>query len=249
MARTCLAARRCRLCDGGRRRGHRARGARGGRTCAPSGPMCRSCCAWGARGRSCATSCSSSRRTGASTTTSARSPTRRTRSTSRRPRSAPSRTGCTPSPWAAHLIRCPRTSAHNNPAWTTAYRQRRHGRLLPRSAARSSRAPGRTSPTARCRPGRSRATGPTRARTASATGCSRRWRGASFANNVFAVAAQSGRYSTLLERRAIYGIPMGSGRGPAWGCDNSADASVSMIDLEGKLSHVFPASGSSRCRT
>ena len=46
------------------------------------------------------------------------------------------------------------------------------------------------------------------------------WRGASFANNVFAVAAQSGRYSTELQRRAIYGIPMGSD-GSAWGCDNN----------------------------
>jgi phospholipase C len=33
------------------------------------------------------------------------------------------------------------------------------------------------------------------------------WRGASFGNNVFAVAAQTGRYSTLLGRRAIYGNP------------------------------------------
>jgi len=63
------------------------------------------------------------------------------------------------------------------------------------------------------------------------------WRGASFANNVFAVAAQSGRYSTLLDRRAIYGIPQPSG---SWGCDNKHDALVSMIDLHGKLSNMFP---------
>jgi phospholipase C len=63
------------------------------------------------------------------------------------------------------------------------------------------------------------------------------WRGASFANNVFAVAAQSGRYSTILDRRAIYGIPQPGG---SWGCDNKHDALVSMIDLEGRLSSMFP---------
>jgi phospholipase C len=66
------------------------------------------------------------------------------------------------------------------------------------------------------------------------------WRGASFSNNVFAVAAQSGRYSTELQRRAIYGIPMGSDAGRAWGCDNNADVKVSMLDLGGKLSYVYP---------
>ena len=67
------------------------------------------------------------------------------------------------------------------------------------------------------------------------------WRGASFANNVFAVAAQTGRDSTLLGRRAIYGNPHDPQSGAhTWGCKNSAGTTVSMIDLQGKLSDVFP---------
>jgi phospholipase C len=67
------------------------------------------------------------------------------------------------------------------------------------------------------------------------------WRGASFANNIFAVAAQSGRYSTLLDRRAIYGIPQPEG---FWGCDNRHDAVVSLIDLAGNHdTNTFPCFG------
>jgi phospholipase C len=70
------------------------------------------------------------------------------------------------------------------------------------------------------------------------------WRGASFANNVFAVAAQSGRYSTKLGRRAIFGNPFGGDAGVhSWGCDNSADTMVTMIDLAGKKSPTFPCFG------
>jgi len=70
------------------------------------------------------------------------------------------------------------------------------------------------------------------------------WRGASFGNNVFAVAAQTGRYSTLLNRRAIYGNPQDpTGGSHTWGCNNGAGTTVSMIDLQGKLSKVFPCFG------
>jgi phospholipase C len=70
------------------------------------------------------------------------------------------------------------------------------------------------------------------------------WRGASFANNVFAVAAQTGRYSTLLGRRAIYGNPQDPIKGSqTWGCSNSAGTTVTMIDLQGALSSVFPCFG------
>ena len=40
------------------------------------------------------------------------------------------------------------------------------------------------------------------------------WRGASFANNVFAVAAQTGRFDTTLGRRAILSNPSGGDSGP-----------------------------------
>ena len=67
------------------------------------------------------------------------------------------------------------------------------------------------------------------------------WRGASFGNNVFAVAAQTGRYSTQFGRRAIYGNPQDPNPGAhTWGCNNGAGTTVSMIDLQGKLSEVFP---------
>ena len=70
------------------------------------------------------------------------------------------------------------------------------------------------------------------------------WRGASFANNVFAVAAQTGRYSTILGRRAIYGNPQDPVGGlHTWGCSNSASTTVTMIDLQGALSEVFPCFG------
>src|SRR4029453_16180108 len=54
------------------------------------------------------------------------------------------------------------------------------------------------------------------------------WRGASFANNFFRVAAQTGRYSTLLDRRAIYGNPQdpSSTKAYSWGCTNSAATTV-----------------------
>jgi phospholipase C len=71
------------------------------------------------------------------------------------------------------------------------------------------------------------------------------WKGASFGNNVFAVAAQTGRYSTEYQRRAIYGNPSDPAPGPTttWGCDNSAGTLVKMMALDGSLSSVFPCFG------
>jgi phospholipase C len=68
------------------------------------------------------------------------------------------------------------------------------------------------------------------------------WRGASFGNNVFAVAAQTGRYSTVLDRRAIFGNPQDPSpeKAYSWGCTNSAETTVSMIDLQGQISHAYP---------
>ncbi|MFL5792033.1 MAG: alkaline phosphatase family protein [Actinomycetota bacterium] len=71
------------------------------------------------------------------------------------------------------------------------------------------------------------------------------WRGASFGNNVFAVSAQTGRYSTLLDRRAIYGLPHDPSSIPkySWGCTNSAGTTVQMIGLDGSISQVYPCFG------
>lgn len=68
------------------------------------------------------------------------------------------------------------------------------------------------------------------------------WKGASFANNVFEIAAQTGRYDTSIGRRAIYGNPKTPEPGPtySWGCDDSAGTLVDMIALGGTLSQMYP---------
>jgi phospholipase C len=71
------------------------------------------------------------------------------------------------------------------------------------------------------------------------------WRGASFGNNVFAVAAQTGRYDPSIGRKAIFGNPQDPSPGPSytWGCDNGTGTRVTMIDLAGALSTMFPCYG------
>jgi phospholipase C len=67
------------------------------------------------------------------------------------------------------------------------------------------------------------------------------WRGASFANNVFEVAGQTGRYSTVLNRRAIMGNANSNGPGfYHWGCDLPAGSTVVMLGLNGNHSLVYP---------
>jgi len=67
------------------------------------------------------------------------------------------------------------------------------------------------------------------------------WKGASFANNVFEIAGQTGRYSTDLGRRAIFGNPDANGHGnDTWGCDMAAGSTVDMIALDGTHSHTYP---------
>jgi phospholipase C len=68
------------------------------------------------------------------------------------------------------------------------------------------------------------------------------WRGASFGNNVFALAAQAGRYANSTSHRTIYGLP----RSPtqkglfAWGCSDPADTRVDMLSVGGAISQTYP---------
>lgn len=69
------------------------------------------------------------------------------------------------------------------------------------------------------------------------------WRGASFGNNVFQIAAQAGRYAASTNYRTIYGLPKlapGTSLGRGWGCNNSADTTVDMMGLNGALSKMYP---------
>ena len=71
------------------------------------------------------------------------------------------------------------------------------------------------------------------------------WRGASFGNNVFAIAAQTGRYDRSINRRAIFGNPQDPAPASAftWGCDNGPGTTVTMMNLAGALSEMFPCFG------
>jgi phospholipase C len=136
----------------------------------------------------------------------------------------------------------PQDVAHNNPAWTTGYHNGAMDGFCHEGGA-IDKSTGKDLADSQMQAGEI----PSYWAYASTYGIGDRmfasWRGASFGNNVFAVAAQSGRYSTLLDRRAIYGIPKGGDAGRTWGCDNSLNTSVSMIDLGGKLSYTYPCFG------
>jgi phospholipase C len=69
------------------------------------------------------------------------------------------------------------------------------------------------------------------------------WKGASFANNLYSIAAQAGIYDPTLGGRTVYFNPQSPTMPQLtyWGCDDPADTLVSMIDpTTGKLSSMFP---------
>jgi phospholipase C len=71
------------------------------------------------------------------------------------------------------------------------------------------------------------------------------YKGASFANNLFAVAGQSGQYDSSLGGRYIYNLPYSARKsklGP-WGCDDPADTLVTMTTSDGSRSSAFPCFG------
>jgi phospholipase C len=66
--------------------------------------------------------------------------------------------------------------------------------------------------------------------------------GASFANNLYEVAAQAGRYDQVLDFRSVWSVPRGDGveTSPYWGCDSPSGATVKLIDPSGVKSKEFP---------
>ena len=69
------------------------------------------------------------------------------------------------------------------------------------------------------------------------------WRGASYGNNVFQIAAQAGRYAASTDHKTIYGLPKlapGTSLGRGWGCGNSIDTRVDMMAIDGTLSKTYP---------
>ena len=72
------------------------------------------------------------------------------------------------------------------------------------------------------------------------------WKGGSFPNNVFSVAAQSGQYDSSLGGRWMYAsVPRSPTVKPlyAWGCDSPADTLETMIDASGVKSGTYPCFG------
>jgi phospholipase C len=69
------------------------------------------------------------------------------------------------------------------------------------------------------------------------------WKGASFTNNLYAIAAQAGIYDPTLNGRSVYTIPMSPTQKPLrhWGCDSPDDTRVQMIDPRTRdLSSMYP---------
>ncbi|HET7172591.1 MAG TPA: alkaline phosphatase family protein [Gaiellales bacterium] len=72
------------------------------------------------------------------------------------------------------------------------------------------------------------------------------WKGGSFPNNVFSVAAQSGQYDASLGGRWMYAsVPKSPTVFPlnAWGCDTPPDTLETMIDAAGVKSGAYPCFG------
>jgi len=67
------------------------------------------------------------------------------------------------------------------------------------------------------------------------------FKGASFGNNMYGVAAQAGRYDATTGYRSVYGNPpVHTPSQPVWGCDLPPDSDVEMADPGGILSLAFP---------
>jgi phospholipase C len=72
------------------------------------------------------------------------------------------------------------------------------------------------------------------------------WKGASFTNNLYSVAAQSGIYDSTLNGRFVSWNPFSESTRHLtyWGCDDPADTLVQMLNpTTGKTSQMFPCFG------
>jgi len=68
------------------------------------------------------------------------------------------------------------------------------------------------------------------------------WKGASFTNNLYQIAAQAGRYDASLGFRSVYTIPVSPSTPNLlhWGCDDPPDTYVYMLGTDGSLTKRFP---------
>ncbi|MDX6547582.1 MAG: hypothetical protein QOG33_1132 [Gaiellales bacterium] len=71
------------------------------------------------------------------------------------------------------------------------------------------------------------------------------WKGASFANNLYQIAAQAGRYDPALGGRTVYNNPSSPSvpNLKVWGCDDPPDTVVKMVAADGSLTSRFPCFG------
>jgi phospholipase C len=72
------------------------------------------------------------------------------------------------------------------------------------------------------------------------------WKGGSFPNNVFSVAAQTGQYDASINNRWMYGsLPISPtvSKLKGWGCDSPSDATEQMMNKAGQSSYMFPCYG------
>jgi phospholipase C len=67
------------------------------------------------------------------------------------------------------------------------------------------------------------------------------FKGASYGNNLYRVAAQSGREDPTIGNRAVIGLPHGTSRKvPRWGCDEPADHLVQVAGISQAPSTAYP---------
>ena len=70
------------------------------------------------------------------------------------------------------------------------------------------------------------------------------WKGASFANNLYEIAAQAGRYDSSLNA-TVYNNPVSPtvSKLNYWGCDDPADTRVGLQRPDGRVINMFPCFG------
>jgi len=70
------------------------------------------------------------------------------------------------------------------------------------------------------------------------------WKGVSFGNNLFEVAAQAGGFDASLGYRSAYGLPesptLSANQMDYWGCDDPPDTTVVMLGPNGGQTRMFP---------
>jgi len=68
------------------------------------------------------------------------------------------------------------------------------------------------------------------------------WKGSSFGNNLYSVAAQAGRYDKSIGKRTVFDHPQTDKepKPPAWGCDDPPETLVTMVNPLDEKSEMYP---------